>query len=327
MFEKNALRVTVVIGAYGKPLALEKTLNSFVAQENKELQVLIIDDNCPSNPSTIKKTVEIVNQFSSKLNVRYIKNRARVGVPDVFKKWIDQIDTEFFMLYGDGDEILPKALAKLIKALDKNPQAALAHGKQAKYKKDLSQSSGKISIIDSKKYLKSTLVGGPHAWSQMACLIRTELFKLKTEVVKDWYWDHYFHCQLHLFTDYVCSVDDFITLREPNIDAFNQILDNKKIFRHHSERKLQSLDFIRRYERILLYKGLPVNRFRLKLISSLFLQFFFISDLSKKMLIIRKIIQELSSIIFSAFFVLVSYPITLLALIILPLVNKILKKK
>ena len=52
-----------------------------------------------------------------------------------------------------------------------------------------------------------------------------------------------------------------------------------------------------------------------------------ISDLSKKMLIIRKIILELSSIIFSAFFVLVSYPITLLALIILPLVNKILKKK
>jgi glycosyltransferase involved in cell wall biosynthesis len=41
-------RVTVVIGAYSKPLELQKTLESLIGQLEKGLHVLVVDDNCPS---------------------------------------------------------------------------------------------------------------------------------------------------------------------------------------------------------------------------------------------------------------------------------------
>ena len=66
-------RVTVVVGAYGKPLELKKTLTSLLDQLDGELCVLVIDDNCPSKTSIVKHTETIVNEFSALLDIIYIK--------------------------------------------------------------------------------------------------------------------------------------------------------------------------------------------------------------------------------------------------------------
>ena len=245
-------RVTVVIGAYGKPLELQKTLESLIDQLDKGLHVLVIEDNCPSNKLVVDETLAVVNNFSSKLDITFVKNKARVGVPFVFKKWINSVTSEFIILYGDGDIMLPGSLLKLVECLDNNPQAALAHGLEVHSMDTIPNASGKVTLINSKEYLKTNLIGGAYAWSQMSCLIRTEALKLKTEVVKDWYWDHYFHCQIHLFSDQICLLDEYIVIRGSNESAHQTPLDNNKIFRHHSEKKLQSLDFINRYENIAI---------------------------------------------------------------------------
>ncbi|MDB3877912.1 glycosyltransferase [Gammaproteobacteria bacterium] len=320
-------RVTIVIGAYGKPLELQKTLKSLVGQLDNGLHVLIIDDNCPSNKIVVDETAKVVNNFSTKLDITFIKNKTRVGVPYVFKKWINSVAAEFIMLYGDGDIMLPGSLIKLLECLDNNPQAALAHGFEAPSIDSIPNASGKVTLIDSKEYLKTNLIGGAYQWSQMSCLIRTEALKLKTEVVKDWYWDHYFHCQIHLFSDQICSLDESVVIRGSNEVAQKAPLDNNKIFRHHSERKLQSLDFMNKYERVLLYKKIPINYYRLIIVSNLIVEFFFITSVSKKMLILRKVSGELLGMFSSFLISLLSYPFTLLATIFLKIINKALNKK
>jgi glycosyltransferase involved in cell wall biosynthesis len=320
-------RVTVVIGAYGKPLELQKTLESLIDQLDKGLHVLVIDDNCPSNKPVVDETLQVVKNFSSKLDITFVKNKARVGVPFVFKKWINSVTSEFIMLYGDGDIMLPGSLLKLVECLDNNPQAALAHGYDVQSIDDIATTSGKVTLINSKEYLKSNLIGGPHAWSQMSCLIRTEALKLKTEVVKDWCWDHYFHCQIHLFSDQICLLDHYIVIRGSNEIPLKEPLDNNKIFRHHSERKLQSLDFMNKYERVLLYKKIPINLYRIKIVSNLIVEFFFITSVSKKMLILRKVSGELFRMFTSFLISLLSYLFTPLTAILLKIINKSLNKK
>lgn len=320
-------RVTVVIGAYGKPLELQKTLESLIDQLDKGLHVLVIEDNCPSNKLVVDETLAVVKNFSSKLDITFVKNKARVGVPFVFKKWINSVTSEFIMLYGDGDIMLPGSLLKLVECLDNNPQAALAHGLEVHSIDTIPNASGKVTLINSKEYLKTNLIGGAYAWSQMACLIRTEALKLKTEVVKDWYWDHYFHCQIHLFSDQICLLDEYIVIRGSNESAHQAPLDNNKIFRHHSEKKLQSLDFINRYERVLLYKKIPINYYRLRIIINLIIEFFFITSVSKKMLILRKVSGELFRMSASFLISLLSYLFTPLTAIMLKIINKSLNKK
>jgi hypothetical protein len=320
-------RVTVVVGAYGKPLELKKTLTSLVNQLEEELCVLVIDDNCPSSSTIIEDTKKVVVEFSDVLDITLIKNPTRVGVPSVFRKWVESVNTEFFMLYGDGDVMISGALRKLLNCLDNNPSSIFAHGREVNTPKHIKPTSGETLLISSKKYLESSLIGGRYAWSQMACLLRTEPFKLKTEVVKDWYWDHYFHCQLHLFSDEVCFLDEFIVVRDPNVEIVNSALSANKIFRHHTERKLQSLDFIDRYERILLYKKIPINYYRARIVGDLITKVFFIGSMPKQMLIFRKIVIEISRMVASAFILLLLYPLTLLtSSLALKVINMILKK-
>lgn len=324
---QGRFRVTVVVGAYNNPKGLDKTLQSLVDQEYSQLKVVVIDDNCPSEKEVIDKTYNHILKYKNKLHIEYIKNNCRIGVPYVFKKWIDSVDTEFFMLYGDGDIMIKHALAKLVAVMDENPNACLVHGGQNIVLSDgtikkTSAIPAENKVIDSLLYLKSRLIGGEHSWSQMAGLIRTEQFKLKVEVVHDWYWDHYFHCQFHLFNEEVVSIPEIVVNRDSNEQIVNKKYDDMKLFRHRTERKLQSLDFIERYERILLSKNMPVSYFRLSICLSLFIDFFCLSSISKKTLVLKKILTVVGSLTIYSGLSILLYPTRIFGKIILNHVNK-----
>lgn len=324
---ENKYRVTVVVGAYNNPVGLGETLKSLAEQDYNQLKIVVIDDNCPSKKDVIEETYNQVEQYNDILNIEYIKNKARVGVPYVFKKWIDSVNTEFFMLYGDGDIMKPHALNKLLLAMDKYPNACLVHGAEEalfsdgkiKYSKVIADTT---KAFDSYLYLKSRLIGGKYGWSQMAGLIRSEQFKLKVEVVKDWYWDHNFHCQFHLFNEQVVSIPDTVVTRDPNESIVNQKYNDLKLFRHRTERKLQSLDFIDRYERIMLSKNMPVTYFKLSICCSLFVDLICLSSVQKKSLVLKEILTGITSVLFYSGLSVLLYPTRLIGKVILGFVNR-----
>lgn len=294
----NLNELTIVIGAYGDVNKLKDTLNSFLAYESSGINIIVIDDN--QSEDLINSSKSVCQSYKA-LKIKYIRNDSRIGVPHVFKKWHDVVETEFFMFFGVGDRVMPNTLQVLVKALYDHPEASLAHGGQKQkiivgkdsINADQIVSKDRLEIISTGKYLKSLLIGGDYKMSQMATVIRTEQFRYKVKMSKNWFWDYDFHLEYHLFNDFIASIPLFVTEREERIISRDYYSDLYQ-FRLILEQKLQAIKFIETYESKLIEKNIPVVRYRNKIALSLLLNSSRISNLSRRMYIIREALKVIT---------------------------------
>ena len=262
--KKNSQDVTLLVGTFKQPELLKTTLKAMVRQTFTNLKILVIDDNSTRDIEIIKETQNIVNEFND-LRIKYVKNDFNIGVPAVFQKWINHVDTKYFYLTGAGDQLLPGAIEAMVQFLDDHNDASMVHGLETladgKKEKSLFQET---NSVDPQKYLEFHLIGGQkqYSWSQSSALFRTEFWRVNNiPVIHDHYWDHYFHCKYILLSKKIGYLNEYVAVREKSHCSYEEYV-KKNYFIAMIERKYQSLKFINEHEFYMVKNGYPVSRYK-----------------------------------------------------------------
>jgi glycosyltransferase involved in cell wall biosynthesis len=108
--------VTIIIPAYNCSKTLARTLNSLVDQTSKNFRVVLIDDCSTEN---IKK---IVDNYTSQLDLHYIKNIKNIGCGGSRQVGIDFVGTsDDYITFLDADDILiPEAVDLFLNSISNN---------------------------------------------------------------------------------------------------------------------------------------------------------------------------------------------------------------
>lgn len=94
----------IIIPAYNCTKTLGVALDSLVAQTNKNFTVLIVDD-CSS-----QDIYSIIEQYSDKLNIRYVRNEQNVGCGMTRQRGMDETTADYIAFLDSDDRLLPEAI-------------------------------------------------------------------------------------------------------------------------------------------------------------------------------------------------------------------------
>lgn len=109
-------KVSVIIPTYGKPVFLEKSIQSVLNQSYQDFELIIVDDNDPNSVAR-EATQKIIQGFSD-VRLKYImhpynKNGAaarNTGIADAIGEYISFLDSD--------DEYMPDRLAKCVAEME-----------------------------------------------------------------------------------------------------------------------------------------------------------------------------------------------------------------
>lgn len=118
MFRRRA--VTVGIPTYNRSRWLGEAIRSVLSQDYPDISILISD-----NAST-DDTEQVVSSFFDP-RIVYYRHAENVGSVGNFNFIIGRTTTEFLVLLGDDDLLLPGHLRETLRALERFPSAGLAH--------------------------------------------------------------------------------------------------------------------------------------------------------------------------------------------------------
>ena len=138
----------------------------------------------------IQMMLRLVNETYDKImmlkdeRIIYVKNDFNIGVPFVYKKWINSLNSKYFMIIGEGDVLFPNSIEKMIDFLELNPSSSMVHGLEIKnnnFKEPsiFSDSGEKPPYL----YLHYHLMndkGKVYSWSQASAMFRKEFLGCKT---------------------------------------------------------------------------------------------------------------------------------------------------
>ncbi|MFN4149599.1 MAG: glycosyltransferase [Candidatus Sericytochromatia bacterium] len=117
---QNNPRLTIALPIYNAEKYLRIALDSILAQDFKDYQVIIFD-NCSED-----STPEICREYTSKdSRFKYHKNEVNIGAIKNFNNAVSFANTEFFVWLAHDDGWEPSFLSKCIKKLDETPEAVL----------------------------------------------------------------------------------------------------------------------------------------------------------------------------------------------------------
>jgi len=303
-------QVTLVLGTFKNPDLIIPTIKGFLDQTYKNFKVFIVDDNSPFDEEIIKKSKSIVESFNDERLI-YVKNDVNIGVPHVFRKWINLVDTKYFYITGAGDFLLPNALSLMVGFLEKHPNASMVHGLETKGDNKKEESLFfETGMVDPRLYLEYHLIGGErsYSWSQSSALFRTELWKIRNiPVVHDHYWDFYFHCKYILFSEKIGYLNEYVAVREKSPFSYETyVIENYLLAK--VERLYQALKFIDEHEFYMLLRGYPINNYRYKIAKKLIKQSFYVQQFDEAVYCIFKGFVILFKIIFSKILYYLSRP-------------------
>lgn len=119
--------VSVGIPTYNRDTLLKRAIESVIAQDYPNLEIIISD-----NAST-DKTSEICTAFAAQdLRIKYIKQPNNYGGLNNFLTVLEQSQGKFFMWLGDDDFLSPSYISECVKVLQNDPSFVLVSGR-AKY--------------------------------------------------------------------------------------------------------------------------------------------------------------------------------------------------
>jgi glycosyltransferase involved in cell wall biosynthesis len=114
----------VIIPAYNRARYLEEALASAAAQDLEELVVVVADNASEDDtPSVVARAIEAHGPG----RVHYVRRETNIGWRANFNLAFADVTTEFALLLGDDDRLLPGALSRGVAALDREPSAGFAH--------------------------------------------------------------------------------------------------------------------------------------------------------------------------------------------------------
>jgi len=129
-------KVTIQIPTYGQDKYIEKAIESALAQDYENLEVILCDDNSPDNTESVAK------QFNSDPRFRYIKNEKNLGRVQNYHHCLYDLASGDYVLNLDGDDYLSddKYISKAIILFEKYADIVMVFGRQ----KVLMEKNGEI---------------------------------------------------------------------------------------------------------------------------------------------------------------------------------------
>lgn len=259
--------LTIIVGTYKRPSSLKKTIDSILNQTYHNFIFYIVDDNHPEDYNIIEQTREIIYMYRDE-RIKYISNNLNIGVPFVYKKWLDLVKTKYYLIGGDGDEFEQDAIERYVDFLEKNPNSSLVYGLEKFVRADGSKyeiqhpkrESGEFSAF---KHLHYYLNGASENYGWGYAMYRTDFYKVKNVKVTHYhFWDHYYRCIYLLFSENVGYINDYLVFR--HIDTNLNTWARQNSFINRIERLIQTSKFIDEFEVQLIQKKYQVSYYRFR---------------------------------------------------------------
>ena len=118
----NRPKISVLIPTYNYARFLPEAIESVLAQDFRDFELLIVDD-CSTDD-----TAGVVQPFCARdARVRFSANAANLGMVNNWNHCLEQARGEYIkFLFGDDKLCHPQALGKMIALLERHPSATLA---------------------------------------------------------------------------------------------------------------------------------------------------------------------------------------------------------
>ena len=113
--------IDVIIPAYNCSKTLDRTLGSLIAQTDTDFKVTIVDD---CSTEDIKS---IVDDYTIKLNIEYIRNEHNLGCGMSRQVGIDNTSCEYFCFLDSDDVFMPYAVEMFNATIKTKPDLELLH--------------------------------------------------------------------------------------------------------------------------------------------------------------------------------------------------------
>lgn len=114
--------ITVVITAYNRASYIEHAIRSVLKQTYAKWKLLIMDD------ASSDDTVARVQPYLHDKRIRLITLEKNEGISRVLNRALKEVDTEAFVQLDSDDWLEKTALKRFVKAMKRNPKAALYYG-------------------------------------------------------------------------------------------------------------------------------------------------------------------------------------------------------
>ena len=244
-------KVSICLPTYNQPDYLRLALDSIIAQDFKDYEVIITDD------STNDDSVKLAEEYKLKIpNLTYYKNQPKKGSPGNWNEAISKAKGEYVkVLHSDDWFTKPDSLGKFVKLLDENPKSDFGFsatnvcGPDQKFKYLHAPSAGKLKSLrkDPSYLFGKNIVGAPSATIYRKG-IKNELYDPKLKWAVD--------------------VDQYMSILEDNPDfAYSQepLISTTDGAAHQSIHESVGFMSVELYEWLLVYgKLMDRGRFRLR---------------------------------------------------------------
>lgn len=113
--------IDIIIPAYNCQSTLGKTLSSLVAQTDDNFEVIVVDD------CSIEDIKLIVNDYSDKLKIKYIRNKNNLGCGMTRQVGIDNATQKFITFLDSDDMFMPYTVETFNSIIEANPDTEYLH--------------------------------------------------------------------------------------------------------------------------------------------------------------------------------------------------------
>ena len=113
--------INVIIPAYNCSATLDRTLSSLVAQTDPNFEVILIDD------CSTEDVKSIVDNYQSKLNIKYIRNQKNLGCGMSRQVGIENLTYTHFTFLDSDDMFMPYTVETFNAIIEDDPDTQYIH--------------------------------------------------------------------------------------------------------------------------------------------------------------------------------------------------------
>ena len=117
-------RVTVIIPTFNRAAYLEEAIASAASQDCADAVVVVADN--ASEDGTRDVVGHAIERYGTD-RVEYVRRDTNIGWVANFNRAFSDVQTEFALVLGDDDRLLPGALTRAVTALDHAPGVGFVH--------------------------------------------------------------------------------------------------------------------------------------------------------------------------------------------------------
>ena len=112
-------KVTVAIASYNMANYLPAAIDSALAQDHDDVEVLVVDDG------STDETHEVASRYGRRVRYVYQEN---AGVASAYNRALELAKGEYVHFLDADDVLTPSTVGRLAELLDESPNAGLAYG-------------------------------------------------------------------------------------------------------------------------------------------------------------------------------------------------------